>query len=44
MDIIQTIAMLKDYDQGGVGEALVGVDISIRDGALVMGGVYSSTV
>jgi ABC-type lipoprotein export system ATPase subunit len=35
VDIIQTITLLKGYDQGAAGEALLGVDICFRAGAFV---------
>jgi hypothetical protein len=44
VDIMQGKVLVKGYDQGAAGEALLGVDICFRAGALVLGGVYSSTV
>jgi hypothetical protein len=43
--IIQTNVLVKRNDHGGAAvEALLGVDICIRAGALVLGGVYNSTI
>jgi hypothetical protein len=43
LDILQIKLLIKGNDQGVVAvEALPGVDICIRAGALVLGGVYKT--